>query len=165
MVWTKFDLRYCRDISTMKVTLSTHSTCTQGRRHGLACGEHAPCNGWCSPRRMDCVRKSVPFKVLAYPTLMAPEPEGKLNDTTYILQYNCACLWLFRILTWFYWHNLASCLAFIAYAVNVIWTVKTCSRMHQNVPFLMKQESPAVADKPARRLRKVRTVYVRAVGL
>ena len=27
------------------------------------------------------------------------------------------------------------------------------------------QESPAVADKPARRLRKVRTVYVRAVGL
>ena len=29
----------------------------------------------------------------------------------------------------------------------------------------LKQESPAVADKPARRLRKVRTVYVRAVGL
>jgi len=29
----------------------------------------------------------------------------------------------------------------------------------------MKQESPAVADKPARRLRKVCTVYVRAVGL
>ena len=28
-----------------------------------------------------------------------------------------------------------------------------------------RQESPAVADKPARRLRKVRTVYVRAVGL
>ena len=28
-----------------------------------------------------------------------------------------------------------------------------------------KQESPAVANKPARRLRKVRTVYVRAVGL
>jgi len=28
-----------------------------------------------------------------------------------------------------------------------------------------QQESPAVADKPARRLRKVRTVYVRAVGL
>jgi len=28
-----------------------------------------------------------------------------------------------------------------------------------------KQESPAVADKPARRLRKVFTVYVRAVGL
>ena len=27
------------------------------------------------------------------------------------------------------------------------------------------QESPAVADKSARRLRKVRTVYVRAVGL
>jgi len=30
---------------------------------------------------------------------------------------------------------------------------------------LMKQESPAVADKPARRLQKVCTVYVRAVGL
>jgi len=29
----------------------------------------------------------------------------------------------------------------------------------------LKQESPAVADKPARRLRKVLTVYVRAVGL
>jgi len=29
----------------------------------------------------------------------------------------------------------------------------------------LKQESPAVADKPARRLRKVCTVYVRAVGL
>ena len=28
-----------------------------------------------------------------------------------------------------------------------------------------KQESPAVADKPARRLRKVFTIYVRAVGL
>ena len=28
-----------------------------------------------------------------------------------------------------------------------------------------KQESPAIADKPARRLRKVCTVYVRAVGL
>ena len=27
------------------------------------------------------------------------------------------------------------------------------------------QESPAIADKPARRLRKVCTVYVRAVGL
>jgi len=29
----------------------------------------------------------------------------------------------------------------------------------------VRQESPAVADKPARRLRKVCTVYVRAVGL
>jgi len=28
-----------------------------------------------------------------------------------------------------------------------------------------KQESPAVADKPARRLRKVCMVYVRAVAL
>ena len=31
--------------------------------------------------------------------------------------------------------------------------------------FEIIQESPAVADKPARRLRKVCTVYVRAVGL
>jgi len=29
----------------------------------------------------------------------------------------------------------------------------------------IKQESPAVADKPARRLRKVCTVYVRAVAV
>ena len=29
----------------------------------------------------------------------------------------------------------------------------------------IEQESPAIADKPARRLRKVCTVYVRAVGL
>jgi len=29
----------------------------------------------------------------------------------------------------------------------------------------VKQEKPAVADKPARRLRKVCTVYVTAVGL
>ena len=34
-----------------------------------------------------------------------------------------------------------------------------------NVITSLKQESPAVADKPARRLRKVCTVYVRAVGL
>jgi len=32
------------------------------------------------------------------------------------------------------------------------------------VPDFLKQESPAVADKPARRLRKVCTVYVRTVG-
>jgi len=42
-------------------------------------------------------------------------------------------------------------------------------RMHIYVPVVDScveiQESPAVADKPARRLRKVRTVYVRAVGL
>ena len=37
-----------------------------------------------------------------------------------------------------------------------------CSRLIVNSS---KQESPAVADKPARRLRKVCTVYVRAVGL
>ena len=30
---------------------------------------------------------------------------------------------------------------------------------------IQEQERPAVADKPARRLRKVRTVYVTAVGL
>jgi len=33
----------------------------------------------------------------------------------------------------------------------------------QSIAVLL-QESPAVADKPARRLRKVCTVYVRAVG-
>jgi len=39
-------------------------------------------------------------------------------------------------------------------------------RVHCIFPeYLRQQESPAVADKPARRLRKVRTVYVRAVGL
>jgi len=31
--------------------------------------------------------------------------------------------------------------------------------------YKFKQEKPAVADKPARRLRNVCTVYVRAVGL
>ena len=31
--------------------------------------------------------------------------------------------------------------------------------------YLCKQERPAVADKPARRLQNVSTVYVRAVGL
>jgi len=34
-----------------------------------------------------------------------------------------------------------------------------------NTTVIQKQESPVVADKPARRLRKVCTVYVRAVGL
>jgi len=38
---------------------------------------------------------------------------------------------------------------------------KTCRLLAAAV----KQESPAVADKPVRRLRKVCTVYVRAVGL
>jgi len=37
--------------------------------------------------------------------------------------------------------------------------------IHLLLTNLYKQESPAVADKPARRLRKVCTVYVRAVGL
>ena len=35
----------------------------------------------------------------------------------------------------------------------------------KNASEQIKQESPAVADKPARRLRKVCTVYVIAVGL
>ena len=35
----------------------------------------------------------------------------------------------------------------------------------RNVFSCLLQESPAVADKPARRLQKVCTVYVRAVGL
>ena len=34
-----------------------------------------------------------------------------------------------------------------------------------NITAIYKPESPAVAGKPARRLRKVCTVYVRAVGL
>ena len=43
-----------------------------------------------------------------------------------------------------------------------------CPKIESGItPVLHKieQESPAVADKPARRLRKVQTVYVRAVGL
>jgi len=38
-------------------------------------------------------------------------------------------------------------------------------KMHTALVSEGKQESPAVADKPARRLRKVCTVHVRAVGL
>ena len=41
---------------------------------------------------------------------------------------------------------------------------KTAS-VNQKHAKIKKQESPAIADKPARRLRKVFTVYVRAVGL
>jgi len=48
---------------------------------------------------------------------------------------------------------LSSCYAEFAERANGEWQTLT------------RQESPAVADKPARRLRKVRTVYVRAVGL
>jgi len=44
-----------------------------------------------------------------------------------------------------------------------------CPNKIDNLIFIValayKQESPAVADKPVRRLRKVCTVYVRAVGL
>jgi len=40
--------------------------------------------------------------------------------------------------------------------------VATCV---DNLFYKLKQESPAVADKPARRLQKDFTVYVRAVGL
>ena len=40
-----------------------------------------------------------------------------------------------------------------------------CLPLPLKSPSLSIQESPAVADKPARRLRKVCTVYVRAVGL
>jgi len=40
----------------------------------------------------------------------------------------------------------------------------TCSNSRKTGR-LNKQESPAIADKPARSLRKVCTVYVRAVGL
>jgi len=47
---------------------------------------------------------------------------------------------------------------------NVLSSQTTNSSVNDTVRELL-QESPAVADKPARRLRKVRTVYVRAVGL
>jgi len=38
-------------------------------------------------------------------------------------------------------------------------------RTKQKINEYKRQESPAIADKPARRLRKVCTVYVRALGL
>ena len=38
-------------------------------------------------------------------------------------------------------------------------------QVERHSPVLVKQESPAVADKPARRLRKLCRIYVRAVGL
>jgi len=46
-------------------------------------------------------------------------------------------------------------------AIGWVWNAKY---LHVNRN-LNKQERPAVADKHARRLRKVCTVYVRAVGL
>jgi len=50
--------------------------------------------------------------------------------------------------------------------VNVQVVLLRKALVQQNGAVMLdKQESPAVADKPARRLRKVRTVYVRAVGL
>ena len=45
------------------------------------------------------------------------------------------------------------------------WDSATSPTCWESWPPWSKQESPAVADKPARRLRKVCTVYVRAVGL
>jgi len=39
------------------------------------------------------------------------------------------------------------------------------SQWSETLQFSAEQERPAVADKPARRLRNVCTVYVRAVGL
>ena len=55
--------------------------------------------------------------------------------------------------------KLAPCLAF---PLSVLYNN---SMSVGKLPDEWKQESPAVADKPARRLRKVCTVYVRAVGL
>jgi len=65
----------------------------------------------------------------------------------------------------------------IAYYINIKYLCNVLSRshpirriMHFERPSVTyglvtwKQESPAVADKPARRLRKVCTIYVRAVG-
>ena len=44
-------------------------------------------------------------------------------------------------------------------------TIVTCTVTSRCCAHIIVQESPAIADKPARRLRKVCTVYVRAVGL
>jgi len=46
-----------------------------------------------------------------------------------------------------------------------VLAVDTMARSSNGYTLITLQESPAVADKPARRLRKVCTVYVRAVGL
>jgi len=46
-----------------------------------------------------------------------------------------------------------------------IRTDSRCNSVDAHAQKENEQESPAVADKPARRLRKVCTVYVRAVGL
>jgi len=50
--------------------------------------------------------------------------------------------------------------------INVYRHLKYLPRYRRAAMFnaVIEQESPAVADKPARRLRKVCTVYVRAVG-
>ena len=54
------------------------------------------------------------------------------------------------------------CFNVLAYADDLVILAPSWAAMQQ-----LLQESPAVADKPARRrrLRKVCTVYVRAVGL
>ena len=48
---------------------------------------------------------------------------------------------------------------------RILLSVVICSRLLGCRGWFKIQESPAVADKPARRLRNVCTVYVRAVGL
>ena len=48
---------------------------------------------------------------------------------------------------------------------TIIILYKMLLRVREKIDMRIIQESPAVADKPARRLRKVCTVYVRAVGL
>jgi len=46
---------------------------------------------------------------------------------------------------------------------SIQWDILLCISICHAQMYV--QESPAIADKPARRLRKVCTVYVRAVGL
>jgi len=67
------------------------------------------------------------------------------------------------------WRPAAATAAAAAVSDVIVWNVKSrFIRWLHEMKILrdfIKQESPAVADKPARRLRKVCTVYVRAVRL
>jgi len=55
------------------------------------------------------------------------------------------------------------CIDVLQHKIN--WKPRKYELKNKKSDLNFKQESPAVADKPARRLRKVCTVYVRAVGL
>jgi len=78
----------------------------------------------------------------------------KCNTTTVQLQYkNFSCITVVLYLCGPLQYNAA---------IQVFYNLQKACRLLVAVE---KQETPAVADKPARRLRKVCTVYVRAVGL